>query len=176
MQMDRDVSRTCGGHCRRRSRDVRRANGCVHPGIVKVTDAASSTTSQSTQIDRTTEAGNDRNAFWRPRWARGQGAVGEGGVDGMRMGWSMGSVRIRWRLAAISGGNCDRPEPCTWATASGRWRHHVHARGHRSAAQGDQPVGEPATVVGGSWGAPPWRLPTSSAFTDPRGAKRYALT
>ena len=32
------VSRTAreGGRCRRRSRDMRRAKGCVHPGIVKI--------------------------------------------------------------------------------------------------------------------------------------------
>ena len=69
-------------------------------------EPASSTALRSAQVDRTTEAGNDRNAFWRPRWARGQGASGEVGVDGMSMRWSMGSVRIRWRLAAISRGNC----------------------------------------------------------------------
>ena len=95
MQIARDVSRTCGGLCRRRSRDVRRANGCVHPGMVKITDAAASTASQSAQVDRTTEAGNDRNAIWCPRWARGQGASGEFGADGMSMRWSMGRARIR---------------------------------------------------------------------------------
>ena len=66
---------------------------------------ASRTRSRSAQVDRTTEAGNDRNAFWRPQWARGQGASGEVGVNGMTMRWSMVSVRIRWYLSAISGGN-----------------------------------------------------------------------
>ena len=36
MQTGRVVSRTSGDRCRRRSRDVQRAKGCVHPGIVKI--------------------------------------------------------------------------------------------------------------------------------------------
>ena len=78
---------------------------------------ASSTRSRSAQVDRTTEAGNDRNAFRRPRWARGQGASGETGVDGTSMRWSMGSVRIRKRLAGDFGWQLHRGR-----TARDGWR------------------------------------------------------
>ena len=104
---------------------------------------------QSAQVDRTTEAGNDRNAFWRPRWARGQGTSGEVGVDGMSMRWSMSSVRIRWHLAAISGGNCHEPERCSWApqvAGGATMTAALQAHGRRRSRLGA--AGEAAAVVG----------------------------
>ena len=64
------------GSFRHRSRDRRRAKRCVHPAIVKTArwrQAPRHDLLRSIELQR---AGNDRNAFWRPRWARGQGALG----------------------------------------------------------------------------------------------------
>lgn len=48
-------------------------------GIVMIVLASGAST-RSAQLGTTIEAGNDRNAFWRPRWAQGQGAFGEASV------------------------------------------------------------------------------------------------
>jgi hypothetical protein len=39
---------------------------------------------RSAQVGTTMEAGNDCDALWRPRWAQGQGALGEHQVAGRR--------------------------------------------------------------------------------------------
>jgi cytochrome c5 len=51
------------------------------------------------------EAGNDCDAFWRPRWAQGQGALEEASVDGMEVYASSGGDIFSVVSPVVSDGN-----------------------------------------------------------------------